>query len=259
MAELPEEERPEPHKLYRVVAGFHRFDAWIEAHTHRGRGEPDFRSLVCTVHVGATADQLFYLHLRENVRRSDLTPQQRMEWAHRLGKMSLFEGNREVYRMIVGKEQDKKNQTGEGLSTARTKPDAEDRTDETSKSVGGRPSSWFGDWIAASGLPRQTAVDQWSAFAKAQGLKLTPAKATEEQRAAFFAWGLTRPQEGEAEAARHAEEAAAKKRAEAYDRETARIEAVIVSRYFELIGLVGVARGRAFLEKLEGGILKLNR
>lgn len=199
---------------YRVVAGFHRFDAWIKASCYIRHAEMDLNSLCCTVFVDATDEQLRFLNIRENLHRADLTYEQRMKLRHQMPM--LFADSEGALKDIFGRNwQAERTKEDQGFSAARTKPEKSAARTKLDSAKGGRPNGWFEGWYTSTGTPKRTAFDEWHAFCRDTGRAgLKPGKAMPEDRDAFHAWGNARADKRLADAVREAKEAAERRHQE---------------------------------------------
>jgi len=134
----------------------------------------------CNVYPADTPDDFCeILEITENLRRADLTTEQRQVQSARLGE--LYAKKR--------KEAAEEGQKESGPKTNK-KPNGP-KTNKKPNNIG-RPvgtKGWFTIWVEETGTPLNTAKNWWQQFREQTGRKeLTPGKATDADKAAWTAW-----------------------------------------------------------------------
>lgn len=156
-------------KGYRVISGHHRYDAFMKLITEADDDNKIDYTLPARIVFVTKADEEA-LQISENLHRNDLTAAQRKDWAMRYGQLT----------------HSNPNGTQKDFSPNGTNKDS---NPNGTRKRGGQ-KDWFSDWFEGARTPRNTAFRWWNEFKKANGLTITPTKASDEQKEQFFAWHL---------------------------------------------------------------------
>jgi hypothetical protein len=171
---------------YKVVVGHHRYLAFkriLETVPEADRSDFTLPAVIHTINEG---DDTEAMQIAENLHRNDLSKEERKVMACR-------------YLELIGQQ---------AQNNSRPKKDS-------------RPNgpAWFSVWYEATGIPKVSAQRMWDEFKVANGLGISPSKASVEQQQAFSAWHLEQAEQRKAAEAAKAQGDAEKARQEAAERE----------------------------------------
>jgi hypothetical protein len=237
-------------KHFKIIAGRHRYAAWIKARLNTSRMARDITRLECLVYRGISNEQALYLRLTENLHRSELKPAERKRWAAMVGRAraKMMPSAEEYQAMVAEKNARAEGEAGVAISTiganSAFSTNGSNSAESPRKGVRGpKADPWFTDWQTETRTPKQTALNWWHEFVNATGRKgLVPGKADKATQEAFFEFHAA---QAEREAA--AERAAEERRAKDREVKIARFKSEIERRVDDLLSLIGSSATNKFL------------